>query len=760
MLRRRASSSANNEPPSKRPKIMALSIEIDDDDDDAPSILTRTKEHEERGAGVHDPDVSSGLVRNTSSSKEVIVLDDEYEYDEEAALQWAMEESDQRSMQPRIYSGKSKQLDPSFTFYVPEDDIPPDERLLPHRDLFVRSSPCSKCGIVLPSPRGSVIFSANDPPPSLVMLLHLVCTRCKLVHCRGCLNPLSCTPTCKGPGSTRYKSCAAFTCCSEARAIALFEALCGFDRLYKNEQDDSKQRARQTTAKRPDTTAGSVGPGGTGYGTGTGGYSDGSKYSTDIRARAVSQMAEKHWDDIVVRALQTITNLLPAPYADEPATYDLLPHTSIGALLMLSQLPALLASLLRNDSVMDWSARGAVYEVMLALLRRLAECELTVVSLIQRPFERRTWAGIGPWMWNDEGKEKKAGSLQAEATPPRFERGTPLYAHFEKLTVQCKSFLRGAGDFIDGSGSAEEEMAMRAVSLCGDVIAARDDLKRAMTVLGAARTEQDENNDSSQNDGANPACHAKGKGRDLAVDMERQYAKVCEQLAFKHVSLSVDDSNGLSYPTFTFSSSVNSTSLATRNSKDRLHLIKELSTMATSLPPGIWVRVDEVRNDVIKILIAGPVGTPYEGGLFEFDCFMPLRYPHIPPQMHLRTTGGGTVRFNPNLYSNGKVCLSLLGTWSGRPEEMWSPGRSTLLQVVISIQSMILTEFPYFNEPGFGEADPNKAESLEYNKNIRRQTIKWAIIEWMKDEHRHGLWADVIMSHFSVRGASIRERWT
>ena len=67
-----------------------------------------------------------------------------------------------------------------------------------------------------------------------------------------------------------------------------------------------------------------------------------------------------------------------------------------------------------------------------------------------------------------------------------------------------------------------------------------------------------------------------------------------------------------------------------------------------------------------KIMIAGPTGTPYAGGLFEFDCFIPLEYPHKPPLMHLRTTGGGSVRFNPNLYNNGKVCLSLLGTWAGR----------------------------------------------------------------------------------------------
>ena len=32
------------------------------------------------------------------------------------------------------------------------------------------------------------------------------------------------------------------------------------------------------------------------------------------------------------------------------------------------------------------------------------------------------------------------------------------------------------------------------------------------------------------------------------------------------------------------------------------------------------------------------------------------------------------------------------------PEEQWNPGKSTLLQVLISIQSMILNDVPYFNE--------------------------------------------------------------
>ena len=54
-------------------------------------------------------------------------------------------------------------------------------------------------------------------------------------------------------------------------------------------------------------------------------------------------------------------------------------------------------------------------------------------------------------------------------------------------------------------------------------------------------------------------------------------------------------------------------------------------------------------------------------------------------------------RINPNLYDCGKVCLSLLGTWSGPG---WQPGRSNMLQVLVSIQGMILVEEPFYNEPG------------------------------------------------------------
>ena len=116
-----------------------------------------------------------------------------------------------------------------------------------------------------------------------------------------------------------------------------------------------------------------------------------------------------------------------------------------------------------------------------------------------------------------------------------------------------------------------------------------------------------------------------------------------------------------------------------------------------------------------------------KNGCFIFDIFIPNNYPYSPPKVNLETTGYGKVRFNPNLYNCGKVCLSLLGTWNGSEQEKWNKNTSTLLQVLVSIQSLIFVEDPYFNEPGY-ERDINtpigKERSFSYNEKIRRY-IQW-----------------------------------
>lgn len=94
---------------------------------------------------------------------------------------------------------------------------------------------------------------------------------------------------------------------------------------------------------------------------------------------------------------------------------------------------------------------------------------------------------------------------------------------------------------------------------------------------------------------------------------------------------------------------------------------------------------------LLKVLITGPAETPYANGCFEFDVYFPPDYPNSPMLINLETTGRHTVRFNPNLYNDGKVCLSVLNTWHGRPEEKWNAHTSSFLQV--SFRSQNLAKF-------------------------------------------------------------------
>jgi ubiquitin-conjugating enzyme E2 Z len=140
---------------------------------------------------------------------------------------------------------------------------------------------------------------------------------------------------------------------------------------------------------------------------------------------------------------------------------------------------------------------------------------------------------------------------------------------------------------------------------------------------------------------------------------------------------------------------------------------------------GIVVVQDEVKFDRCHAIIVGPQDTPYEAGFFYFILTFPPDYPFQSPKVTLQTTGGGHVRFNPNLYECGKVCCSILGTWSGPG---WSPVQ-TIGSVLLSIQSLLNSE-PLRNEPGYENV--NAALSKQYNHCIRHETIRVAVLEMLE----------------------------
>ncbi|KAG8771330.1 hypothetical protein FRC16_005954 [Serendipita sp. 398] len=130
-------------------------------------------------------------------------------------------------------------------------------------------------------------------------------------------------------------------------------------------------------------------------------------------------------------------------------------------------------------------------------------------------------------------------------------------------------------------------------------------------------------------------------------------------------------------------------------------LAKEYRALESSLPDSILVRAYEDRADLLRSLIIGPSNTPYEDAPFVIDWRLDSSFPQTPPIAHFLSWTNGNGRVNPNLYEEGKVCLSILGTWAGDKNESWNPARSSLLQALVSIQGLVLVKEPYFCEPSF-----------------------------------------------------------
>jgi len=191
-----------------------------------------------------------------------------------------------------------------------------------------------------------------------------------------------------------------------------------------------------------------------------------------------------------------------------------------------------------------------------------------------------------------------------------------------------------------------------------------------------------------------------------------------------------------------------------------IRLAQELADLSNSLPyehtNAIFIRVDKSKVDLMKVMIMGSSQTPYAHGAFEFDVFFEDTYPNGPPKINLCTTGGGNVRFNPNLYNNGKVCLSLLGTWQGRGGENWDPKLSTFLQVLLSIQSLIMTEDIYYNEPGLevhAGTLQGEMENEGYSNVVRYCNIKYAMIEQIRNPPKG--FETVVRRHFYLKKKEI-----
>eukprot|EP00922_Rhytidocystis_sp_ex-Travisia-forbesii_P054168 GHVS01080355.1.p1 GENE.GHVS01080355.1~~GHVS01080355.1.p1 ORF type:complete len:151 (+),score=15.22 GHVS01080355.1:101-553(+) len=133
---------------------------------------------------------------------------------------------------------------------------------------------------------------------------------------------------------------------------------------------------------------------------------------------------------------------------------------------------------------------------------------------------------------------------------------------------------------------------------------------------------------------------------------------------------------------------------------------KETQNLASDAPPGISANPDPDNYRYFKIIMGGPEGTPYEGGLYKLELFLPEGYPMEPPKVRFLTK-----IYHPNIDKLGRICLDIL-------KDKWSPALQ-IRTVLLSIQALLSSPEP--DDP----LDASVADHFKNNKvdaeNMARQ---------------------------------------
>jgi len=140
--------------------------------------------------------------------------------------------------------------------------------------------------------------------------------------------------------------------------------------------------------------------------------------------------------------------------------------------------------------------------------------------------------------------------------------------------------------------------------------------------------------------------------------------------------------------------------------------LKELSKDSLE---GVYIHFDESDINQMTVMIRGQEG-PYEFCQFLFHIRFSDDYPMTPPIVMFCSSDGKT-RLNPNLYIQGKVCLSILGNWQGDP---WT-SVMTIKTIILSIMALVMTSEPLKNEPGL---ESSSAENIfKYNQIVEYASL-------------------------------------
>ncbi|KAJ7068237.1 ubiquitin conjugating enzyme family protein [Mycena amicta] len=500
----------------------------------------------------------------------------------------------------------------------------------------------------------------------------------------------------------------------------------------------------------------------------------------DNSGQMEAEALQKANDQTLGNLLTELGIYLPSLHREGTHPSDFLPHPTTLAHLR-RRFNYLCSTLLRNDSLADMSDRSVVYFKLMEWLETISSHE-TLASLMGQPI--MTVASVKSTVTRKSPHNKpirertviyegsagprellEAICIQAQAALKALEGNKAPELPPDELTEEQKRMT------VDVKGKAKEDALptfadenQKLLSFCQRILNTANAIDRSLReTKGDAFVERLHASlpkvitSSSSNEGAlvDPGTTEESASKAYIDWATRVRFEYCDLTIPNTATAGNDNEPQVPHYKSYFNNEIRMLALSDLP-KRSLAIAKELSILTNNLPiawdSSIFLRIDETRVDVLKALITGPESTPYHNGCYLFDIFLGPSYNQMPPNVKYMTTNGGKFRFNPNLYADGKVCLSLLGTWSGPG---WVAGKSTLLQVLISIQSMILCEEPYLNEPGWASSGGTPA-SQAYSANVRRMCVKTAMLGHLQNPPEP--WGDIIQTHFRLKAKSITEQ--
>ncbi|KAG8928570.1 hypothetical protein FRC02_006721 [Tulasnella sp. 418] len=596
-----------------------------------------------------------------------------------------------------------------------------------YNQLTFGSIPCpNNCGSQLPRSKAdffAIFPTFTEYTEYIKATVGKSCPKCKQEICGACGEALHLNEK-KRSGQAPYDP---LFHCSGLQGILLGVGLFMLERMFLEQMSSPPSAAATASSKKRKVTT---------IGTGTPdeddiyprhttkkpkngiGYDGNVKEDTSGQLEAYAQQNTR--DEQIGSLMRQIREFLPSvqrPHGGHAS--DFLPHPTALAHLR-RRFNFVSSSLLRNDSLTDMSDRSVLYFELFSWLETISNHE-ALASMVAMPIMIASSSKAVP---------PRSGSSNSRERIIIYEGSSGPRELMESLVIQATAAIKG----LEGSRPPpenEEEMT--------------EEQKRVTNENRSDKGKGKEKNSISEENAKLLSFCDRILATARAIDRSLRETKGDAFVDRMHKSLPKISSQSKSSDDTEVQAPIRSLAIA-----------KELAVLTTNLPvawnSSVFLRVDETRVDVIKALITGPEGTPYHNGCFLFDIFLGASYNSAPPSVKYMTTNNGRFRFNPNLYADGKVCLSLLGTWSGPG---WISGKSTLLQVLISIQSMILCEEPYLNEPGWAN-DGGSPQSMAYSANVRRMVVNTAMLGILKNPPEP--FGDIIRTHFRLKAKTISEQ--